>query len=200
MLNDVLKEVPGLLGRRFLMNAFFPSFLFWGLVIVVAIAGQADFVNVLKEWNQLDITLKALQIIGFFSWVIVFSVILSNHFNTILRFYEGYWNFPFGRLLENNRKMWYQYRLKKVDFDNQKKELDEEIEQVNQELQKPTSQKQEKLQKQLEKLQKRLEKLQHQDDSGKLYETIYLYYPLPTQPKQVKSLLKSQKSKVKSQK
>lgn len=184
MLNDVLKEVPGLVGRRFLMNAFFPSFLFWGLVIVVAIAGQANFVNVLKEWNQLDITLKALQIVGFFSCVTFFSVILSNNFNTILRFYEGYWNFPLGRLLKN-RNMWYQSYLRKLDFDNHKKELDEEIEQVNQELQKPTSQKQEKLQKQLEKLQKRLEKLQHQNDSGKLYETIYLYYPLPTQPKQV---------------
>jgi hypothetical protein len=112
MLNDVLKEVPGLLGRRFLMNAFFPSFLFWGLVIVVGITGQADFVNVLKEWNQLDITLKALQIIGFFSWITFFSVILSSHFNTILRFYEGYWNFPLGRLLKNNRHNWYKARLK----------------------------------------------------------------------------------------
>ncbi|MBW4502418.1 MAG: hypothetical protein KME57_23335 [Scytonema hyalinum WJT4-NPBG1] len=111
MLNDVLKEVPGLLGRRFLMNAFFPSFLFWGLVIVVGITGQADFVNVLKEWNQLDITLKTLQIIGFFSWVTVFSIILSNHFNTILRFYEGYWNFPLGQLLKNNRRNWYKARL-----------------------------------------------------------------------------------------
>lgn len=136
MLNDVLKEVPGLLGRRFLMNAFFPSFLFWGLVIVVAIAGQRDFINVLKEWNQLDLTLKVLQIIVFFSWVTFFSVILSSHSNTILRFYEGYWNFPLDRLLENNRKMWYQARLKD---------------------------------------------LEKQDN----YETIYLYYPLPTQPEQI---------------
>ena len=136
MLNDVLKEVPGLLGRRFLMNAFFPSFLFWGLVIVVAIAGQRDFINVLKEWNQLDLTLKVLQIIVFFSWVTLFSVILSSHSNTILRFYEGYWNFPLDCLLENNRKMWYQARLKD---------------------------------------------LEKQDN----YETIYLYYPLPTQPEQI---------------
>ena len=110
MLNDVFKEVPGLLGRRFLMNAFFPSFLFWGLVIVVVIAGQADFVNSLKEWNQLDITLKALQIIVFFSWIIFFSIILSSHFNTILRFYEGYWNFPLGQL-KNNRRNLYKARL-----------------------------------------------------------------------------------------
>lgn len=108
MLNDVLKEVPGLLGRRFLMNAFFPSFLFWGLIIVVVIAGQRDIINFLKQWNQLDITLKSLQIIGFFSWVIVFSIILSNHFNTILRFYEGYWNFPLLRLFSKNRKNYYQ--------------------------------------------------------------------------------------------
>jgi hypothetical protein len=138
MLNDVLKEVPGLLGRRFLMNAFFPSILFWGFVILVVVAGQADFVNILKEWNQLDSTLKALQIIGFFSWITVFSVILSNHFNTILRFYEGYWNFPLLRLLGNNRKSWYQARLKDLEKDLQNN-----------------------------------------------YGTIYLYYPLPTQPKEV---------------
>ncbi|NMF66134.1 hypothetical protein DP113_05615 [Brasilonema octagenarum UFV-E1] len=187
MLNDVLKEVPGLLGRRFLMNAFFPSFLFWGLIIVVASAGQADFVNVLKEWNQLDITLKALQIVGFFSCVTVFSIILSNNFNTILRFYEGYWNFPLGRLLENNRRRWYQSHLRKLDFDNHKKELDEEIDKIKQELKKNTSQQQKKLrlEEQLKKLEEQLKKLQHQDNSGKLYETIYLYYPLPTQPEQV---------------
>ncbi|MBG1260608.1 hypothetical protein [Nostoc commune] len=136
MLNDVLKEVPGLIGRRFIMNAFFPSFLFWGLVITVVLAEQADFINVLKEWNQLDTTLKFLQIIGFFSWVTFFSIILSSHFNTILRFYEGFWNFPLGRLLKNNRERWYQARL---------------------------------------------ENLNKQDN----YETIYLYYPLPTQPEKV---------------
>ncbi|GAB1540024.1 hypothetical protein NUACC21_26930 [Scytonema sp. NUACC21] len=115
MLNDVLKEAPGLLGRRFLMNAFFPSFLFWGLAIAVVLAGQGDFVSVLKEWNQLDSILKALQIIGFFSWILFFSIILSSLFNTILHFYEGYWNFPLSRLLENNRKNWYQARLKDLD-------------------------------------------------------------------------------------
>lgn len=185
MLNDVVKEVPGLLGRRFLMNAFFPSFIFLGLVIVVVKAGQGDFVNVLKEWNQLDGTLKALQIVGFFSWVIVFSVILSNHFNTILRFYEGYWNFPFGRFLQEKRKICYQAHLKQLDFDNYKKELEKKIEQIKQEFQHTKSkQKQLKLQTQLKRQEKKLKKFEHQD-SEKLYETIYRCFPLPTQPEKV---------------
>lgn len=184
MLNDVFKEVPGLLGRRFIMNAFFPSFLFWGLVITVVLAGQGDFVSVLKEWNQLDSTLKALQIVGFFSWITVFSVILSNHFNTILRFYEGYWNFPLG-WLKKNRKKWYKSRLIKLDFETQKKELDEKIAEIDVKLKKTSKQEELELNKQRDKLNKQREYLQDNNDSGKLDETIYLYYPLPTQPQQV---------------
>ncbi|GJD19200.1 hypothetical protein RIVM261_041560 [Rivularia sp. IAM M-261] len=188
MLNDVLKEVPGLLGRRFLTNAFFPSFLFWALIIVVAIAGQADFVNVLKEWNQLDIALKALLIIGFFSLLIFFSVILSSNFNTILRFYEGYWNFPLGRL-KKSRKMWHESQLKQLElklqnFPQQKNDLDKKIAQIKQEIE-IISQQQEKLKlkEQLKKLEEQLKNLQYNSETS--YKTIYQYYPLPEQSKEV---------------
>ncbi len=184
MLNDVLKEVPRLIGRRLLVNAFFPSLLFWSLVIAVVIEGQADFISVLKEWNQLDITLKTLQTIGFLSWVTFFSVVLSSHFNTILCFYEGYWNFPFGRFLANKRKNWHKYRLSKLDFTTQNKKLEEELKNVKTELQQPSQQQQKQ---ELESKQKELEnKLAHlQENRRILYQNIYLYYPLPTQPEQV---------------
>jgi hypothetical protein len=123
MLNDILKEAPGLVGRRFLINATFPSLVFWGLIIAIAIVGQGDAFNTLKNWNQQDNTLKTLQIIGFVTWVAFFSIILSSQLNTILRFYEGYWNFPLGRYFANNRKKWHQSHLKKLVFERQSKKL-----------------------------------------------------------------------------
>jgi len=40
MFSAALEKATSLFDRRFLINAFFPSFIFWGLSIVVAIAGQ----------------------------------------------------------------------------------------------------------------------------------------------------------------
>ncbi|MDZ8226730.1 hypothetical protein [Nostoc sp. ChiVER01] len=203
MLSDIFKEAPSLLGRRFLINAAFPSLIFWGLVIAVAIAGQGDVVEAFKKWTKLDNILKTLQIIGFVVWVTLFSIILSSQLNTILRFYEGYWDFPLGRYFANKRKKWYQSRLKKLDFENQAKKLRRTLKLVDKALQQTSLQlssqiqqpspllkfkaqlKLNKLHKQKKRLLQKQAELQQQHNQGKLYENIYLYYPLPTQPQEV---------------
>lgn len=203
MLNDILKEAPGLLGRRFIINAAFPSLIFWGLAIAVAVAGQGDVVEVFKKWTQLDNTLKTLQIIGFIGWVTLFSIILSSQLNVILRFYEGYWNFPLGKYFANNRKKWHQSRLKKLDFEKQEKRLRRTLKLVDKALKQTSPQpsnqvqqptqiqkflgqlKQKKLHKQRKRLLQKQAEIQQQHQQGKLYENIYLYYPLPTQLQEV---------------
>ena len=203
MLNDILKEAPGLLGRRFIINAAFPSLIFWGLIIIVAIAGHGDVFEAFKKWTQLDNTFKTLQIIGFISWVILFSIILSSQLNTILRFYEGYWNFPLGKYLANNRKKWHQVRLRRLDFDELNRIISAELDEIDKALQQTSLQasnpvqqqtllqkfkaqlNQKKLHKERKRLVQKQAELQQQHNQGKLYENIYLYYPLPTQPQEV---------------
>lgn len=115
MFNDIFREVTGVLDRRFLVNAFFPNLIFWGLLVIVVFAGAGwDLVKLAQIWNQQDITFKTLQIVGCLSWVTFFSWILTSQLNAIVRFYEGYWNFPLGRRLAAIGKKWHQEHLKEL--------------------------------------------------------------------------------------
>ena len=94
MLSNVLSQITCMLDRRFLLNAFFPSLVFWGLLRVVFLIGQGNQIETVTAWNQQDSTLKILQLIGFISWATFFAGVLASQLTTILRFYEGYWNIP----------------------------------------------------------------------------------------------------------
>jgi len=120
MFSAVLKEVTGVLDRRFLMNAFFPSLIFWGLLVVVGVAGQGDLAASAKAWNEQEATFKTLQVIGFTAWATFFAGILSSQLTTILRFYEGYWDFPLGRYLQSLGQGWHKARLAKLSAELQK--------------------------------------------------------------------------------
>jgi len=116
MFDNVLKEVTGLLDRRFLLNAFFPCLFFWGLLgIVLAVGSGWDSVKLLQVWNQQDITLKTLQIIGFITLVAFSAGILTSQAFAIFRFYEGYWTFPCSRLLLQVGEDWHKTQLDKLD-------------------------------------------------------------------------------------
>jgi hypothetical protein len=114
MFSAVLKEATGVLDRRFLLNAFFPSLIFWGLLIAVGVAGQGDLSGAARIWNEQEATFKTLQIIGFIAWVTFFSGVLASQLTTILRLYEGYWDFPLGRYLHRLGQSWHQVRLAKL--------------------------------------------------------------------------------------
>jgi hypothetical protein len=137
MFNDVIKEVTGLLERRFLLNAFFPSLIFWGLLIIVAFAGTGwDLSRIVQIWNQQDITFKTIQIVGFLSWVMFFSGILNSQSNAIVRFYEGYCNFPLLSYLISGLarvgKQWHQTQLEALDGKQQMQVLAQRMKKVNQ--------------------------------------------------------------------
>lgn len=114
MFSTVLKEVTGILDRRFLMNAFFPSLLFWGLLIVVGLAGQRDLTVFVKAWNEQDAMVKILQIIGFIAWVTFFAGVLSSQLTAILRFYEGYWDSSLGRYFQAFGQKWHKAYLARL--------------------------------------------------------------------------------------
>ena len=115
MWSNVFNEVSGLLDRRFLLNIFFPSLIFWGLLIVVILVMQGNVTDAIKIWEQQSSLLKTLALIALVAWVIFFSSILSSQITTLLRFYEGYWTFPLGHHLKKSGKRWYGYRLESLN-------------------------------------------------------------------------------------
>ena len=91
MFNDVLKEVTGLLDRRFLLNVFFPCLVFCGLLIAVVIVGTGgDLIKIAEVWIKQGVKVQILQIVGFLSLLTVFSEIVDSQLPNIFRFYEGY--------------------------------------------------------------------------------------------------------------
>lgn len=114
MFSAALEKATSLFDRRFLINAFFPSFIFCGLSVVVAIAGQGNLASAANAWNQQNTAFQIYTIVGFISLVTFFSGILVSNLTTIVRLYEGYWNFPLNRYLKNISTIWYQERLKEL--------------------------------------------------------------------------------------
>ncbi len=114
MFSAALEKATSLFDRRFLINAFFPSFIFWGLCIVVVIAGRGELASAANAWTQQNTAFQISTIVGFISLVTFFSSILVSNLTTIVRLYEGYWNFPLNRYLKNISTSWYQDRLKEL--------------------------------------------------------------------------------------
>jgi hypothetical protein len=115
MFSSVFKEVTGILDRRFLLNAFFPSLLFWSLLVAVGLAEQGLLLQITRAWDQQDIIVKLLQIVGFIAWVTFFAGIVSSQVTTILRLYEGYWHGPFSHQLRIIGQRWHQDRLAQLN-------------------------------------------------------------------------------------
>lgn len=117
MFSTVLKEVSGVLDRRFVINAFFPSLLFWGMLGVVFFAGQGTLDTAVQMWDKQNTVLKLIQSVGFVAWVTFFAGLLTSQQMAILHFYEGYWNIPLiGNWLEEVGQHWHQKRLGELDL------------------------------------------------------------------------------------
>jgi len=52
MFSAVFKEVSGVLDRRFLLTVFFPSLIFWGLLIVLIVSTQVGILPAAEKWNE----------------------------------------------------------------------------------------------------------------------------------------------------
>ncbi len=122
MFSEVLKEVTGALDRRFLMTVFFPSLIFWGLLIVLMVSMQENLFQAAQKWDKQEPFFKTLQIIGFIAWVTFFANMVSSQLPAILRFYEGYWNFPLGRYFQTQGKNRHRKHLEKIKNDSSRYE------------------------------------------------------------------------------
>jgi hypothetical protein len=118
MFSAVFNEVTGILDRRFLMTAFFPSLIFWGLLIVLMVSMQENLFQAAQRWDEQESFFKTLQIIGFFAWVTFFANMVSSQLPAILRFYEGRWNFPFGGYFQNIGKNRHRKYLEEIKDDD----------------------------------------------------------------------------------
>lgn len=123
MFSAVFKEVTGVLDRRFLMTAFFPSLIFWGLLIVLIVSMQENLFQAAQRWDEQEPFFKTLQIIGFIAGVIFFANIVSSQLPAILRFYEGYWNFPLGRYFQTLGKNRHRKHLEEINDDSHYEEI-----------------------------------------------------------------------------
>lgn len=114
---DALMSVAGIFDRRFLMHVFFPSFVFWLLLLVVWFAGAGSLPEAVRWWRAQEGFQQWVQVVAFVSGVYVFSMVLAGKLHALLRLYEGYWEFPGGRLLSEWGKKWYRGVLKELYAD-----------------------------------------------------------------------------------
>lgn len=118
MFSTILKEVTGILDRRFLMNLFFPSLVFWGLLIVIWFAGKRNLAAAATSWKNQETTLGAIEIVGYLAFVTLFSYWLDIQLTAILKLYEGYWDFPGGRRLKALSERRHRRRFSKLRRDS----------------------------------------------------------------------------------
>jgi len=122
MFSDVLKEVTGVLDRRFLMTAFFPSLIFWGSLIVLIVSMQENLFQAAQRWDEQASFFKTLQIIGFIAWITFFANLVYSQLPAILRFYEGRWDFPLGRYFQTIGKNRHRKHLEEIKNDQSRYE------------------------------------------------------------------------------
>lgn len=114
---DALMSVAGIFDRRFLMHVFFPSFVFWLLLLVVWFAGVGQLPEAVRWWRAQEGFQQWVQVAVFVSGVYVFSMMLAGKLHALLRLYEGYWDFPGGRFLSAYGSAWYQRVQKELYAD-----------------------------------------------------------------------------------
>lgn len=181
MITEALNQITGIFDRRFLLNAFFPCLIFWGLLGVVGVVGGGwDLLEGVRHWNQQDATLKALQLAGFLAIVVFSSNVLYGHSGTILRFFEGYWNFPLAEMLSRTGRKRHQAILASLDVKGRLKILGQELGQTKSGLEKAQDESlKQSLSKKHQQLDQQLEKLEEPQQQIKRDAKKYRYYPDP---------------------
>lgn len=90
MITTVLDTLTGQLGKRFLLNAFFPILLFSLLVAAVVTPGGDDLTGSVSAYENQSAAAKVLIVIGWASAILVAANLLANASISIVRLFEGY--------------------------------------------------------------------------------------------------------------
>lgn len=128
MFSIILYEVASYFDRRALISAFFPSMVFWGLVVIIVLAQEIGWSAALSGWGGLSSTAQALLLIAFFVWIPFWTFLTLNFRTAMVRLYEGYWpNAGISTILfERQRKRW-QKRFKKLEDHDRELEDQENV-------------------------------------------------------------------------
>jgi hypothetical protein len=105
VITTVLDSVTGQLGKRFLLNAFFPILLFSLLAAAVVTPGGEDLSASVAAYEGQSSAAKALIVIGWAAVVLVAANLLANASISIIRLFEGY-ALP-QRVMRHGRSYWY---------------------------------------------------------------------------------------------
>ena len=116
MFGSVFSIVKSFFDSQFLVNYFLPSLIFWTLLVIVWIAGSEQEAMALEWWAKNSVR-QGVEITGFLSWVVMFAYIVAGQVESILRFYEGYWDFPGSKSHPPHRhgQSWHQRKLADAD-------------------------------------------------------------------------------------
>lgn len=93
MLASILDQVTGQLERRFLLNAFFPTLLFFMLTGLVVVSGGPGLDETIEWWNEQSGVVLAMLTIGGVAAVFVIANVVAGSMLWIIRLFEGY-SFP----------------------------------------------------------------------------------------------------------
>lgn len=107
-LTDTLKEMTSIFGSRFLMHVFFPCLIFWGLLLVVWLAGAEGLSEAIRRWRGQAGVDQAAEAVCFIVAVYLFSIMLVGKIYAIIKFYEGYWGFPGSGYLKKRHQQIFQ--------------------------------------------------------------------------------------------
>jgi hypothetical protein len=189
MFSTVLKEITDYLDKRFIMNIFFPSLVFWGLVVALVVV-SGNTAQTLETWGKQKTEVQALLIIGFLAWVTFFAQLLANGLTALTQLYEGNWKWiPYvGQKAETARQK-YHSRVMESLYDNlkylgneeQAKTIEADVASIKSEVLQLKDSGKDKDRKTIEAelASIKSERLQH-------YEQLFFYYPPPTRPETVR--------------
>src|ERR1051326_89092 len=116
MFSTFLDKVTGYFDKRAVVSAFFPSLVFWGLVVVAFIVLQMNWQSALTSWDKLSVSAQFLLFLAYFIWVTFWSFLTINFRQAYTRLFEGYWpdTWPSGSLRRWRLRYW-QKRWKILD-------------------------------------------------------------------------------------
>ena len=113
MITTVLDTLTGQLGKRFLLNAFFPILLLSLLSAAVVAPGGEDLSASVAAYEEQSAAAKILIVIGWASVVFVAANLLANASISIIRLFEGY---ALPRWVEEHgRSYWYNKAVAAMD-------------------------------------------------------------------------------------
>src|SRR5438445_5164230 len=114
MLGALLHEAAGILERRFLLNAFLPSFALTSGVLALVVGTHTSFNAAAETWNAQGSTLQVVEVAAFAAWVYLLAGLIASQWGNLIRLYEGYWP-RWLRVVTRIGTSWHRQKLAKLD-------------------------------------------------------------------------------------